>query len=158
VGLAGAALAGILALTRGGAGRPPGAVVATTASAIVPPATTAPAVTPSATAEATHRALLFVRPGDATAEVDGAPVAPDGGVLAIEGPLGSIHRVRLHKGKSEVESEVAITASGAMPAKLELPAAPLERGPTKETPAAKSSAAPAPTPATTTGKVRTAFE
>ena len=58
--------------------------------------------------------------------------------------------------------DVAITESGAMPAKLELAAAPAQKGPAKETAAAPKSAAapaaPAATPAAATSKVRTSFE
>ena len=45
-----------------------------------------------------------------------------GGVVDLSGPLGSVHRIRLTKDKSQFEDDVSITEAGAMPPKLEIPA------------------------------------
>ena len=123
-----------------------------------PPRPAATAEAPAPRVEATKRVKLVIEPSDATAEVDGAPALSPRGVVELEGPLGSIHRVRLRKGKGELVDDVAITESGALPPKLELVAIPPPRAPSG--PAATASAAPAAPalPAPTSAKLRTSFE
>ena len=60
--------------------------------------------------------------------------------MEIEGALGSVHRVRVYRGKAEVAADVSVTDSGASPPKLEL-------GRAGKAPAGPASSAPkAPKP------------
>jgi serine/threonine protein kinase len=94
-----------------------------------------------------QRVKLTVVPSDVSVEVEGKPARVEGGELEIEGTLGSIHHVRLFKGKDERKGEVIVTEAGASPPSMEL-----EVG--KPKPAGKPSAkAPAGPAATATGKV-----
>ncbi|WP_437818063.1 hypothetical protein [Sorangium sp. So ce1078] len=64
------------------------------------------------------------------------------GILELEGELGSMRRVRVFKNEEEITADVAVTASGAHPTKLELPQAPRESAPTAQPPAPTPSPAP----------------
>jgi serine/threonine-protein kinase len=96
------------------------------------PAPVAASTTPAPSApeplEKPRAVKLVVLPDDVKVQVDGAPVTPKDGVVEIRGTLGSEHRVRLYRlgpdGKTdaELEKDVAITETGASPAKLDLPA------------------------------------
>jgi eukaryotic-like serine/threonine-protein kinase len=86
----------------------------------VPSASSTPAV---AAMPAGEHVTLAVAPSDVSVEVDGAPARVEGGAVDIGGALGSVHRVRLFKGKSELSGEVIVTTAGASPAKMELDAA-----------------------------------
>jgi serine/threonine-protein kinase len=55
--------------------------------------------------------------------VEGQPAKVDDGVIDLVGPLGSVQRVRIRKGKAEAAQDIVITEIGAMPPKLELAAA-----------------------------------
>lgn len=70
--------------------------------------------------EPARRVSLVVLPVDVSVEVDGAAAASTNGVVEINGTLGSIHRVRLFKGKQEVIGDVIVAETGAMPPKMEL--------------------------------------
>jgi serine/threonine-protein kinase len=81
----------------------------------------APAVAPvSDGASQSRRVQIAVLPGDASVEIDGAPAAVRDGKVEIEGALGSAHRVRVWKGRSEVDTSVAVTEAGAMPPRIDL--------------------------------------
>ncbi|WP_438007209.1 serine/threonine-protein kinase [Sorangium sp. So ce321] len=96
-----------------------------------------------------HRVELAIVPADASVEIDRAP-APRlrNGAVELTGALGSARRVRVSRGKHEMEATVIITEAGSLPPKLELP---LPRRPAPEQrprPAATASAArPAAPPA-----------
>jgi serine/threonine-protein kinase len=53
-------------------------------------------------------------------EIEGAPAPVQDGTVEIEGAPGSIHHVRIFKGKDEYRSEVIVTEAGAFAPKLEL--------------------------------------
>ncbi|WP_437927616.1 serine/threonine-protein kinase [Sorangium sp. So ce291] len=94
-----------------------------------------------------HRVELAIVPADASVEIDGAP-APRlrNGAVELTGTLGSEHRVRVSRGKREMEATVIITEAGSLPPKLELP---LPRRPApqqKPRPAATANAAPPAAP------------
>src|SRR5262249_9440005 len=100
------------------------------AASPVTSATASPPVAPLA--EERRRVHLVVLPKDASVEVDGAAARSRDGVVEIAGKLGSVHRVRLWKGKLELEGDVSVTESGAIPPKLDL-GAPKPNGPPKAT-------------------------
>ncbi|XXT19867.1 protein kinase [Sorangium sp. So ce429] len=94
-----------------------------------------------------HRVELAIVPADASVEIDGAP-APRlrNGAVELTGTLGSARRVRVSRGKHEMEAKVIITEAGSLPPKLELP---LPRRPApaqKPRPAETASAAPPAAP------------
>jgi eukaryotic-like serine/threonine-protein kinase len=93
------------------------ALVATAAPSVIP--VTPPASSPTAVAEV-RRVNLVVLPSDASVQVDGAAVTPRDGVVEIDGKLGSVHHVRVFKSKLELEGDVSITESGAIPPKMDL--------------------------------------
>lgn len=64
-------------------------------------------------------------PTDAVVEVEGVKTPLRNGLLEISGAPGSVHRVRLVKGKNEVTTDVIVTEEGASPPKVELTATPL---------------------------------
>jgi hypothetical protein len=45
-----------------------------------------------------RRVQLVALPSDASVEIDGAAAHPRDGVVAIDGKLGTVHRVRVFKG------------------------------------------------------------
>jgi serine/threonine-protein kinase len=61
------------------------------------------------------------------------------GVVTIEGSLGSVHNVRVSKGKREVTVIVAVTETGAVPARVDLPSPPAPLSPEPSIPKAPSS-------------------
>ncbi len=85
----------------------------TTASTVVKTATPAPAAKEK-------RVRVVVIPDDAKVEVEGKPTKIKNGILEIEGIAGSVHRVRVFKGKSETTADVVVTEAGALPPKIEL--------------------------------------
>ncbi len=88
-----------------------------------PPMTTPPAAAPAAPPPvdmSPKRVKLVIMPPDALAEIEGKRVLAKNGILEITGAPGSVHRVKLTKGKTETEVEVIVTESGAMPPKVEL--------------------------------------
>jgi eukaryotic-like serine/threonine-protein kinase len=99
------------------------------ASATAPSAPT-PASAPPPAAEERRAVYLVVVPRDASAEVDGAPARVVKGEVEIAGKLGSVHHVRVFKGKVEVEDDVSITLDGAHPRKMDLADAKPKGGPT----------------------------
>jgi serine/threonine-protein kinase len=89
--------------------------------------TTAPSATapPAPAPEAKPRTVqVVVLPEGATVEVDGAAVVPNDGTVEITGTLASVHKVRVKSEGGEVLRNVVITDNGAIPAKVEAPAAP----------------------------------
>ena len=99
-----------------------------------PPAPTTQAAAPTAAPEAKptataaqpavapkkKRVRVVVLPDNASAEVEGEAVKLKDGILEIEGLNGSVHRVRIFKGTSEVTADVVVTEAGALPAKIEI--------------------------------------
>jgi serine/threonine-protein kinase len=114
----------------------PEATLASSAGAPSATATPGPAVSPAAPPasapppEAEERRFLVILPSDASVEVDGAHVRSPKGVAEIAGKLGSVHHVRVFKGKAEVEGDVSITLSGVIPPKMDLAEARPKGGPT----------------------------
>ncbi|XXY94829.1 serine/threonine-protein kinase [Sorangium sp. So ce296] len=93
-----------------------------------------------------HRVELAIVPADASVEVDGVPAPLKDGTVELTGALGSSHKVRVFKGSSEIEREVAITEAGSLPPKLQLPL-PRKRAPERRPRPAAASAVPAVAPA-----------
>jgi serine/threonine-protein kinase len=93
---------------------------------------------------------VVVLPPNAQAEVDGVGVPVHGGVVAVTGPLGSIHHVRLSAGRRQGSADVAIGEDGPLPPKVEIDSAPskdaIANAPAAAT-AARPTTAPAPPPA-----------
>ncbi|WP_437680945.1 protein kinase domain-containing protein [Sorangium sp. So ce131] len=128
----------------GGGELPAGAVAASAPAALSAQPTAAPSAQPPAAASAqppaaasaqptaarpspdappdgaSRRVKLVVMPSGVSAEVDGAPARVQDGILDIVGRIGSVHTVRLFRGKDDVQGEVVITESGALPPKMEL--------------------------------------
>lgn len=65
-----------------------------------------------------------VGPAGVNVEVDGKSVVVTAGTIAVEGPPGSVHRVRLSLGGRESSTDVVLTEKGAIPAELTLAASP----------------------------------
>jgi hypothetical protein len=73
------------------------------------------------TADAAPRLVkVVVVPHDASVEVDGTRARTRSGLLEIKGAIGSVHRVRVFKGKVERSTDVTITDAGPYPPKVEL--------------------------------------
>jgi serine/threonine-protein kinase len=98
----------------------PTASAAPTATAPSAPTATAAAPSATAVAAATKRVKVVVLPNDASVEVDGTRTPVRAGLLEISGAVGSVHKVRVFKGKTESLSEVTVTEDGANPPKVEL--------------------------------------
>jgi serine/threonine-protein kinase len=64
-----------------------------------------------------------VLPEGATVEVDGAPAKPIDGAIEITGALGSVHKVKVATADGKVVRNVVIAEAGAIPPKVEVPAA-----------------------------------
>jgi serine/threonine-protein kinase len=105
---------------------------AITTQVTAPSTTTAASATPTATsveaipaaALAPRRVKLVVVPSDVSVEVEGVATEASNGIVEITGAPGSVHRVRLSKGKSETITDVIITEAGPAPPKVELKATP----------------------------------
>jgi serine/threonine-protein kinase len=111
-----------------------------------------PAVIPVAE---TKVVKVVIKPPDSSIEVNGAPSKADRqGILEITGPLGSVQKIRLFKGKNEITFDVAITEQGATPPLVELPppGAPRPAPGASATPVAPKTA---PTPPTQPGIIPT---
>lgn len=67
--------------------------------------------------------FLDVAPSDASVEVDGELVEVRRGIVGITGELGSVHRVRVSDGTSDIVRDVMVTEDGAVPPAVELAAA-----------------------------------
>jgi serine/threonine-protein kinase len=66
------------------------------------------------------RAKLVVVPRDAMVEVDDAGAVVHDGVVDLEGAPGSVHRVRVSRGRQEASVDVTVTDAGAVPPRVEL--------------------------------------
>jgi predicted Ser/Thr protein kinase len=116
------------------------------AARAVAPAVGRASTTSSAGGEGTKLVVLAVSPAGVGVEVDGRDAHVERGVVEVEGALGSVHRVRLALSGREQVADVAITPTGAIPAKLELPslpaavAAPVGRGRPRGVPAKPATA------------------
>jgi eukaryotic-like serine/threonine-protein kinase len=145
---------GTYALMHRGAG--PAATPAQVQQIAPPPPTTAPpAVTAPPTAvtaaappadASPKRVKLVIMPPDAVAEVEGKRVVAKNGIIEIIGAPGSVHRVKLSKGKTETEVEVIVTESGAMPPKVELTFGGAAPKPSASAAAAPGGVTPPPAP------------
>ena len=114
-----------------------------------PVATAPPAATPAAapvTDMSPKRVKLVIMPPDAIAEVEGKRVIAKNGIIEITGLPGSVHRVKLTKGKTDTEVEVIITESGAMPPKVELTFGGSAPKPSASAVAGAGAATPPPAP------------
>jgi serine/threonine-protein kinase len=142
LGLAAAALASVVVYKTVATG-PAAPAPAASAPAASASAAAAPSAAPSATAAPTaappqdRTVKLVLVPGDVSAEVDGAPAKSKDGVIEVTGPLGSVHKVKLTKGKRETTGDVVVTEAGAMPPKLELEASSHKASPSGTTAPAK---------------------
>jgi serine/threonine-protein kinase len=95
-----------------------------------------------------HSVSLGVRPASASVEVDGEETRVIDGRVPIRGSLGSVHHVHVGSGKVDVSQDVVISASGAIPSSIELPAK-AHGGPSKAAaPASSSTASHGAAPAT----------
>jgi hypothetical protein len=63
-------------------------------------------------------------PGGAQVEVDGVPTTVVGDSVTLKGPLGSKHAVHVAAGSRQAYGDVFVTESGAVPDRVDLPAAP----------------------------------
>jgi hypothetical protein len=108
-----------------GLGDAPAGPAAAEAPATPPKEPQPPAPTEPAGGEDQTVVSLEIIPANATVVVDGQPVKPEAGRVAIKGALGSTHTVRVSAGGLQASHEVAVTKGGALPPKIEItPAAP----------------------------------
>lgn len=158
VGLAGI---GAAVMSRRSAAAPPSLFPSATAA----PSATAPEPPPPAislpdepTPAAARKVALAITPPGATVEVDGVKREVVDGKIELEGPLGAIFEVHVRaNGGGDVKQKVAITEGGALPAKIEVAAAPVVRPPGPR-PAAPAGVKPAPSPTGTALNVQRNFE
>ena len=80
---------------------------------------TSAAMSANAAPSATSIVAVLVPPS-ATVQVDGVAAPSKDGLVMISGALGSTHSVRVAVGTIEITREVAITQSGAVPARIDL--------------------------------------
>ncbi len=96
---------------------------------------------------------VVVLPANAQAQVDGADAPVRGGVVAVTGPLGSVHRVRLSAGRRQASADVTIGEDGPLPPKVEIDSPPpkdtVASAPAPATAARATTAPAAPPPAST---------
>ncbi|MEZ4295935.1 MAG: protein kinase [Polyangiaceae bacterium] len=86
---------------------------------------------------------VVILPRGATVEIEGAAAAVQDDLVELKGPLGSVHKVKVSASGKSREFDVAITESGAVPAKIQLEL------PDKPAPSAEPSAEPSADAATT---------
>jgi serine/threonine protein kinase len=84
------------------------------------PSETAAAAPSEAPVGKKRRVRVVILPSDASVEVEGEKQDVRNGILDIEGTPGSVHRVRVFKGKSETTADVVVTLEGAVPPKIEV--------------------------------------
>jgi serine/threonine-protein kinase len=125
---------------------PPQGVLAPSSAA--PGLGSAVGVVPVAALSSPRRVKVVVMPADATVEIEGQPVSAKNGLVEITGTLGSVHRVRVSKGKHESTTDVIVTEDGPSPPKVELVSATA-----KPTAAVTAIPPAAPAPATRPGIV-----
>jgi hypothetical protein len=121
-----------------------------TSSAAPDPTTATPASAPTPVATT---AQLAVSPPTASVEVDGTATPVSSGHVALTGLLGSIHHVRVYQGRREVQADVVIASTGAVPPSVDLglrtaaaPGGPATKNGTAQPPPAVA-VPPAPPPA-----------
>jgi serine/threonine-protein kinase len=85
-----------------------------------PTATPALVETAAPASTSVRRVRLVVLPADASVEIEGTPTPMKDGMVEISGSLGSVHRVKIFKGKNELTQDVIVTDVGASPPKVEL--------------------------------------
>jgi serine/threonine protein kinase len=93
---------------------PPPAPAAAAGSALVaaPAASQPPAPLPE---EQTYQYNLVILPPDAEVEIDGKKVPVKNGLVDVAGKKGNVLKVRVYKGKDEIEQNVTISDKGAQP-------------------------------------------
>jgi serine/threonine-protein kinase len=93
-------------------------VATASASPTVPLTATPPPPAP----EPVRRVTLRIVPDDASVEVDGFLARADtrSGTVEVAGLPGSVHHVRVSKGRDEIRADVVVTDQGAVPPKVEL--------------------------------------
>ncbi|AUX26020.1 uncharacterized protein SOCEGT47_065730 [Sorangium cellulosum] len=89
-----------------------------------------------------RKVTLVLVPSVVTAEGDGQVVRSHNGIIDIEGPFGSVHKVRLARGANQVTGENVVAASGTSPPKLELDTNATSASGRQTPPATASRAAP----------------
>ncbi len=94
------------------------------ASDTAPPATSPPPATvaapPAPVDKTPRRVKVVIMPPDASIEIEGVKAIAKSGLLEITGTLGSVHRVKVFKGKNETITDVIVTEAGPSPPKIEL--------------------------------------
>jgi serine/threonine-protein kinase len=146
VGAIAAAVAVGFAL-RGGS-RPPQVPPPTAASVAVAPSVPQPPPTASSTPAPTASSLtvrLGIAPPTAAVEVDGTAAPVASGSVDLSGAPGSMHMVHIVAAGRDSTFPVLLTASGAVPPRLDLGGAPAPARKTA-TPAAPAATSAAPTP------------
>jgi hypothetical protein len=94
-----------------------------TAPPVAPtPAPPPPAPTPVVTAPQPKTVEVAIAPADATIEVDGTAATAPAGKLALTGTVGSVHHVHVEQAGRSTTADVVIAETGAVPARVELPA------------------------------------
>jgi serine/threonine-protein kinase len=98
------------------------------ATASLPPAEAPTRPAPSSAVASPPVPITVVRvvitPPSASVRVDGAPSLVVNGRIAVAGGPGSVHKVQVSLGRRERASDVIITESGAVPARVDLAARP----------------------------------
>ncbi|AUX49154.1 protein kinase [Sorangium cellulosum] len=133
---------------------------APSAESTAPPTTgvpqTAPPVESAAPARSTstelpvplRRVELEIIPRNASVQIDGSPAPLKDGKVALTGPLGTGHDVRVSSGKAELTERVFITEAGAHPPQIVLvPRRAASAGKKPRSAAAAPASAEAPAPA-----------
>jgi serine/threonine-protein kinase len=85
-----------------------------------PPPTVAVATAARPVDTTPRRVKIVILPSDALVELDGVRALARGGILEVTGTLGSVHRIKLTKGKATTQVDIIMTEEGAMPPKVEL--------------------------------------
>lgn len=89
--------------------------------------------------------MLDVAPAGAFALLDGEPVPNQGGRILVQGPVGSVHNVRLTRAGRSVEQRIAITVEGLVPPKMAI-LQPSQRPVEQSPPAASAPVQPQTSP------------
>jgi len=116
---------------------------------LAPVAASAPAVS-AARGPELRRFLLELDPPDAVVNVDGVTLQSSGGRVPIEGPVGSVHEVRVTLGARRADRRVAVTDDGLLPPRLTLPRAAAPPAPVPAPAPVSSASRPGPTPTAAT--------
>jgi eukaryotic-like serine/threonine-protein kinase len=106
---------------RGPTASPSGEEIGEARSAVAPSSSPIVAPAPPPPPPSEERTVrLAIGPADATVEVDERALAMKDGGVELRGAIGSVHQVRVRKGKQEIVRDVTITLSGVMPPAVQL--------------------------------------